>query len=193
MRSLPTATLSPDLAWYIQDDFNNAIDFCVWVLEQSGLQVYPFDHHPSFDSEAQAAGLTPLAWQRWFKAVVLLQDPALAWNLDRLNCTDWVERQLLPMQRMADNLKSSPDWAEWGVDWDTLRQTLAGHYEQHTTQQQAIAVLLPDPLADARPYRDAPVAVWEAIGLNPSAALQRQLAKWWQQYDMDLWQTSTLR
>lgn len=189
MPLLPPTTLDPDLNWYIEDGFNEAVDFCVWVLEQSGLQVYPFDQHSPFDSAAQAAGLTPFTWQRWFTTVVLLQDPVLAWNLDRLSCAEWIEHQLVPMQRMTDQLKSSPDWAEWVVDWDTMRQTLVRHYEQHTTRQRSIAALLPAALASVRPYRDAPVAVWDAIALNPNAVLQHQLAEWWRQYDTDLWQT----
>lgn len=163
MRSLLPFTLAPDLSWYIEDGFNEAIDFCVWVLEQSGLQVYPFNQHPAFDSVAQAAGLTPIAWQRWFTTVVLLQDPVLSWNLDRLSCEDWVAHQLVPMQQMASVLKSSLEWSEWAVDWEAIRLSLAGRYGQHTTEQQAIAALLPAALASVRSYQAAPVAVWEAI------------------------------
>ncbi|MBD2092283.1 hypothetical protein H6F67_20755 [Microcoleus sp. FACHB-1515] len=196
MRSLPPSTLNPDLNWYIEDGFNEAVDFCVWVLEQSGLQVYPFDQHSPFDSAAQAAGLTPLVWQRWFTTVVLLQDPVLAWNLDRLSCTEWVERQLVPMQQMASTVQSWSGWAEWVVDWEARRQVLAGYYVQLTTRQQAIAALLPAALASVRPYQHTPVTVWEAIpfrerfAIEPSTspALYSQLEAWWQQYEAELWQ-----
>lgn len=188
MRSLPPTTLDPDLNWYIEDGFNEAIDFCVWVLKQSGLQVYTFDQHSPFNSAAQAAGLIPFTWQRWFTTVVLLQDPVLTWNLDRLSCDDWVAHQLVPMQRMASVLKASPEWSQWAVDWKMIRQALARHYVQHTTRQQAIAALLPAALASVRPYQHTPVAVWAAIEPSTSVAFRRQLTEWWQQYETELWQ-----
>lgn len=188
MPSLPPTTLDPDLNWYIEDGFNEAVDFCVWVLEQSGLQVYPFDQHSPFDSAAQAAGLTPFTWQCWFTTVVLLQDPVLAWNLDRLSCTEWVERQLVPMQQMASMVQSWPGWAEWVVDWEARRQVLAGYHVQLTTGQQAIAAMLPAALASVRPHEHTPVTVWEVIEPSTSVAFRRQLAEWWQQYETELWQ-----
>ncbi|MBD2091123.1 hypothetical protein H6F67_14810 [Microcoleus sp. FACHB-1515] len=73
---------------------------------------------------------------------------------------------------------------------------MAGRYAQHTTEQQAIAALLPAALASVRPYQAAPVAVWEAIPFRerfaiepiPNVAIRDQLAEWWQQYEAKLWE-----
>lgn len=50
--------------------FQIHVDFCVWILEQDGLQVPPFDLHPKRDGQLQAAGLRAAEWQQWFSQVV---------------------------------------------------------------------------------------------------------------------------
>jgi hypothetical protein len=57
-------------AWFVNREFNMTVDFCVWVLEQDGLTVAPFDRHRGGTGEARARGLDADNWQAWLTGVV---------------------------------------------------------------------------------------------------------------------------
>lgn len=61
-----------------------AIDFCVWVLEQDGLRVPPFDQHPDGDGSLRSRGMTAEAWRAWIKRTALLIDQRRNWQVDLL-------------------------------------------------------------------------------------------------------------
>lgn len=59
--------------WFYQQGFNMMIDFCVWVLEEDGLQISPFDVHPDGTGILRRAGLQNVAWKSWLAQIVDLQ------------------------------------------------------------------------------------------------------------------------
>jgi len=59
----------------------DAIDFCVWVLEQDGLQVPPFDCHPDGDGSLRTRGMTAETWLDWTRKTALLLDQRLCWQI----------------------------------------------------------------------------------------------------------------
>ena len=59
--------------WLFRYGFNMMVDFCVWVLEQDGLQVDPFNAHPEGDRTLRSAGLQAQEWRLWTDKVVQLQ------------------------------------------------------------------------------------------------------------------------
>lgn len=59
--------------WTWSYGFDAPVDFCVWVLEQDGLRVPPFDQHRDGDGELRALGMTGDLWLEWLREVVRLQ------------------------------------------------------------------------------------------------------------------------
>ncbi len=68
--------------WPLQHVIGIGVNFCTWVLTVDGLQVSPFDLHPSGDGSLQARGLNADRWERWFTETVIGQrtpaNPSLA-------------------------------------------------------------------------------------------------------------------
>ncbi len=60
--------------------FNKNVDFCVWVLENTGLQVPPFDRHSGTNGQTSSSGLDGPAWQNWLSRVVTTLDNRLCWS-----------------------------------------------------------------------------------------------------------------
>jgi hypothetical protein len=61
-------------SWFYSQDFNKAIDFCIWTLEVDGLHVPPFDSHPEGDGSLRALGLTAKDWQDWLLFMIHQQN-----------------------------------------------------------------------------------------------------------------------
>jgi hypothetical protein len=53
-------------SWHYRLGPDPDVDFCVWVIEQDGLPVPPFDRRPDGDGALRAAGLDAASWRRWF-------------------------------------------------------------------------------------------------------------------------------
>lgn len=82
--------------------FYPQVDFCIWVLEQDGLQVPPFDCHPAGDGRLQARGMDADAWRLWGKRIVLLLDQRMYWHIEDLQtAVDEAETQFLGMDTDA--------------------------------------------------------------------------------------------
>lgn len=60
---------------------NDAIDFCIWVLEQDGLQVPPFDQHLEGDGTLRSLLLSATDWQQWVTKVAVLLDYPFGWQV----------------------------------------------------------------------------------------------------------------
>jgi len=59
--------------WLYHQSFNMMVDFCIWVLEQDGLQIPPFDAHSDGDGMLRRAGLQTSEWESWLVHIVELQ------------------------------------------------------------------------------------------------------------------------
>ncbi|MBE9100608.1 hypothetical protein [Vacuolonema iberomarrocanum] len=58
------------------------INFCVWALEQDGMQVPPFVHHRDGHRRLQNLGMTAEMWQSWFVRVATMLDTRLQWHVE---------------------------------------------------------------------------------------------------------------
>ena len=72
---MPTSSLG---GWHYGTGFAGGVDFCLWVLEQDGLRVPPFDRHPDGDGRLREAGLDADAWFAWLHQVVAVIDEPIA-------------------------------------------------------------------------------------------------------------------
>jgi hypothetical protein len=176
-------TLHLDLPQPVSISFNEAIDFCLWVLEVDGLQVYPFHlHNPSGTRELQSCGLTVECWQRWFERVIFLQDPHLRqMNLD-LDAELWADEQIAQYRRMAEAIQKFPEFSEQSIesiDFQEIRQTLVKRHHIHQQRRLLVEQRL-------YPYLN-PIQIKAAIH-DPSLAfkgnelLSTRLCEKWQQY-----------
>lgn len=59
--------------WHIGLSFTESVDFCIYVLEIDGLQITPFDKHPTRIGQLQTHGLNAETWNQWLQKVVDLQ------------------------------------------------------------------------------------------------------------------------
>ena len=106
------------------------VDFCIWVLEQDGLQVPPFDCHSAGDGRLQARGMDADAWRLWVKRIVLLLDQRMYWHIEDLQAevneaealARWTETQSLAMNsekidlidncNLRSNIERNKIWQE---------------------------------------------------------------------------------
>ena len=52
-------------AFFVRYSFDRLVDFCIWILEQGGLQVPPFDAHPEGDGILRNVGVQAQQWKLW--------------------------------------------------------------------------------------------------------------------------------
>jgi hypothetical protein len=73
-----------DNRWSYGLGVNDEIDFCVWVLQQDGLYVPPFEYHTGGDGSLRAVGLNEAGWQQWLYAIIDQQNQFDQGRLDSL-------------------------------------------------------------------------------------------------------------
>jgi hypothetical protein len=73
MNGMTLTRYRPASGWHVSLGFNSMIDFCVWLLEEDGMQLAPFDRHPGGHGLLRTMGIDPVAWRRWLHHIVLLQ------------------------------------------------------------------------------------------------------------------------
>jgi hypothetical protein len=71
--------ISSEQPWALNISFNSRIDFCVWVLVNSGVQIPPFNHHSSIHESLLS--LDTASWYSWLLLVVATQDGRLNWHI----------------------------------------------------------------------------------------------------------------
>lgn len=169
--------VSPTPRPAINIEFNDLIDFCIWILEHDQLQVAPFDHHSQTTGSLQQQGLTPDLWQAWFERVVRSQHPLFDWQGWYTPQSQWVEQQISIYRDMAEQLQQSPEWNSSEIDWEANRAVWGHHYDLYQAQAQIAAqeAVLSSPIKDLLPSDLFPV---------PEAReLKRSLEALWYQYD----------
>lgn len=102
--------------------FNDAINFCVWVLKADGLIVPPFTTHSEKSGRLQTLGLSALVWQSWFERVVRSQHPMIQWLAHSKPRTVWVDQQMKNCQNMANALARDYGWdiSEFNRDFSVV-------------------------------------------------------------------------
>jgi hypothetical protein len=101
--------LSRTTSWHYGISFEPGIDFAIWVLEQDGLQVPPFDRHGL--STPDAGVLEPLTDRP--------QEPPGAWHfpppgylqpfgLDPVHWRTWLDRLVLDVVELQIQLRANP-------------------------------------------------------------------------------------
>lgn len=145
--------VSPTLTPTLSVGFNEAIDFCIWVLEYDRLRVPPFTHHVQGVGLLQQQGLTAEIWQAWFERVVRSQHPMLGWSGLYQSRSEWIEREVASHQGMAERLQKFPEWDDSEIDWQANRVALGQHYDLYQVEAQAAAqeAGLSSPIADVPP------------------------------------------
>ncbi len=122
---------NPDPIFCVNYGVGSPIDFCIWVLEQDGLRVPPFDQHPAGDGSLQANGLTPEEWRSWLTKTALLRDQRLHWQLPDIE----VEKQQMVAefsQMQAQFIQDYPD-----IDFPSLDSpAFLDQIDRHNTWQQ---------------------------------------------------------
>lgn len=140
--------------------FQMHVDFCVWILEQDGLQVPPFDLRPKRDGQLQAAGLQATEWQQWFSQVVTHpdQNPMELWvgdpQVKSLLEQKWIA--YTPISHERGNWEA-PLARIWSHELSPLWQELAQHAP--SAQCDVSLVLYSKPLEYLVPPHSAVVSV----------------------------------
>jgi hypothetical protein len=96
-------TLHPDLPQPVSISFNEAIDFCLWILEVDGLQVYPFQQQRrSLAEQRLQPQLNPVQIKE------AIDDPSIAFSgndlLSARLCEKWQQYQVVLTSRMAGRI-----------------------------------------------------------------------------------------
>ena len=93
--------------WVSTIDFNRALDFCVWILELDGMQVYPFDRHPDGDRSLRALGLDADDWSRLARAVAEALERRAVFQRGRGEVFEDVEARYEPhLQRSLQEIET---------------------------------------------------------------------------------------
>ncbi|YAF99166.1 MAG: hypothetical protein AB3A66_27210 (plasmid) [Nodularia sp. CChRGM 3473] len=141
------SAISEQEPWALNTSCNSNIDFCVWILLNSGLQIPPFNHHSSDNQPLQQVSLDAASWYTWLSLVVATQDERLGWHIPDIEAE--VSRQLSRtkqlMQQYWSHLAPSVEQAN-GIDhsrvFDSqtpqLNQYL--HWQENQYQQAAARV-----------------------------------------------------
>jgi hypothetical protein len=176
-------TVVQELPQPINFSFNEAIDFCLWILELDGLQVYPFHlHNPNGTGELRSYGLTSEFWQQWFERVIRLQDLNLKNITLNFGAEEWADKQITLHRQQAETIKMYPEFSEdtvESIDFASLRQTLVNHHSIQKQRRISVEQLL-------QPQLDL-VQIEQAI-YDPSVAFKGNtlvgdcLREKWQQY-----------
>jgi hypothetical protein len=77
VKAFTANTGGQDCQWSLEVGFDLNSDFCVWVLEEDGMRVSPFNSHVGGTNSLRSVGMREVDWQSWFSKVVLLQDSRL--------------------------------------------------------------------------------------------------------------------
>jgi hypothetical protein len=90
----------------VNSGFNPNVDFCIWILEQDGLQVPPFSYHPNGNSRFRELGLSATDWLKWFGKIIKSQDQRLTWHFENPESQNefWPEQQYQQALVLAGNI-----------------------------------------------------------------------------------------
>lgn len=159
--------------------FYPQVDFCIWVLEQDGLRVPPFDCHPPGNGSLQIRGMDADAWRLWIKRIVVLLDQRIYWHIDNLQvAVD--EAEALECWAEAQFLVMNPEAAELIDDSASMRPQLVRSKIWQEEQYQialalAVEVYGDSPLPDM--LNTKPTEVWQGKSI-----VKELLDELWIQY-----------
>lgn len=139
----------------------DAIDFCVWVLEQDGLRVPPFDKHPDGDGSLQARGMTAENWLDWTRKTALLLDQRLEWELDPIARREWSIEQYEQLKARA--MAQDPDAFFPQLERAQLVEQLDRQYNWRVAQRQKMQAIMRQVYGDVPPpdaWEDE-ITVWD--------------------------------
>lgn len=142
---------------------NNAIDFCIWVLEQDGLQVPPFDQHPNGDGTLRALGMSATDWQQWVTKVAVLLDYPFGWQVpDPEQVRQLIAAQVSQLLALA--AEHAPELGVSHVDAPTFVDQMEQrfHWQQAQYQKQkAVVEVLYGNQTPPDPSYEGAIAVWD--------------------------------
>lgn len=142
---------------------NDAIDFCIWVLEQDGLQVPPFDQHPEGDRALRSLLLSATDWQQWVTKVAVLLDYPFGWQVPdpgqvRQQIAAQVSQLLALTAEHAPELGVSPLDAPAFVD--QMEQRFYWQQAQYQKEKAVVEALYGDQ-TPPDPWREGVIAAWD--------------------------------
>lgn len=145
----------------------DAIDFCVWVLEQDGLRVSPFDQHPDGDGSLRARGMTAETWLDWTKKTALLLDQRLCEQPDVIERRAGVIEQY--EQCKALSTAQEPHAFLPQFEHAQLLEQFDRQHQWQLAQREKIAAIVKQVYGEATPPDawDDEIAVWNG---NPAVA-----------------------
>lgn len=176
------------------------IDFCIWVLEQDGLQVPPFTQHTGGEGMLSSLGLDAESWRTWFRNIVIPRDPRLLWRREDIESeieeklARFVESDRKMLQSLENgnygDIYSEEELAalkkhcqKWTADDATIRATLRacvanGIIWEHQQAEKAARELekLPNAIENLDEFAPPP-EFW--LG---NRAVREKLGELWQQY-----------
>lgn len=120
--------------------FNQKVDFCVWILEQDGLKVPPFIHHPDGNGRFRELGLSTTDWLGWFEKVIKGQDQRLNWHVENIQTSlSEAEENFERMNSLASLTTNVESTSKLGkhVEKERLKRNLLWQEQQY---QQAITL-----------------------------------------------------
>lgn len=139
--------ISEQEPWALNASCNSNIDFCVWILLNSGLQIPPFNYHSSGNQPRHQVSLDAANWYTWLSLVVTTQDDRLGWHIPNIETevSKQLSRTKQLMEQYWSHLPSSVEPAT-GADNSTLFDSQAAqlnqyfHWQENQYQQAAAGV-----------------------------------------------------
>ena len=113
--------------WRLSYGFNISVDFCIWILEEQGLQISPFDEHSSKDSALKEKGMNAENWRSWLAEVAVspYDVPSNLWRgeptVGEQLSTLWESYGPISNKRKAWEPKLGKNWAKELTSWNELQ------------------------------------------------------------------------
>ncbi|MBW4617210.1 MAG: hypothetical protein KME21_29045 [Desmonostoc vinosum HA7617-LM4] len=120
---LPVSNSSPHFG-FIELEFNTQIDFAIWVLIESGIQVSPFDLHP-VETSLQNSLMKPEQWDEWLATLVAVFDPRWLCKVENFNSE--IELELAQYQSFINNYSNEGKTIS-SLDWVAIRNHIEQRY-----------------------------------------------------------------
>jgi|UPI00036C5C14 Fe-S cluster biosynthesis and repair protein YggX len=158
---------NPDPLFFLSLGMGSAIYFCVWLLEQDGLRVPPFDQHPDGDGSLRSSGLTAETWRTWMTRTALLIDQRRLWRSD-LFAMETQEEQLFAFEQDQQAISAVyPDLELPPFDAPALTEQLDRHTVWQDEQFEKIQAALRSVYGETTPpdvfAGDEELAAWQGV------------------------------
>jgi hypothetical protein len=152
---------------------NDAINFCIWVLEQDGLQVPPFDQHPDGDGTLRSLLLSATDWQQWVTKIAVLLDYPFGWQVpEPEQAKQLIVAQVSQLLALAAEHAPEPGVSPLDVPAFVGQMEQRFHWQQAQYQKEKTVVeALYGDQTPPDPWHEGAISVWDG---SPAIAARLQ-------------------